>query len=84
MKKTLDSKQLQTQKPYLTQEQILQIHWIHNPKDKNAICIGKYKEYWVLSQNLGINSPVLVYNQDEWDAFIDGVKNKEFDDLTNT
>jgi hypothetical protein len=25
---------------------------------------------------------VLVYNEDEWDAFLDGAKNGEFDDAT--
>jgi hypothetical protein len=26
---------------------------------------------------------VLVYNEDEWDAFLDGAKNGEFDDATS-
>jgi len=81
MRQSQISKKLK--KPQLTQKQILEIQWMHTPKNKKAIHIGRYKQYWVVSQNLP-DSPVLVYDQNEWDAFIEGVKNKEFDDLLKT
>jgi hypothetical protein len=36
----------------------------------------------VRDTNLGEASPVLRYTAAEWRAFISGVKNREFDDLT--
>jgi hypothetical protein len=37
---------------------------------------------WVLMRQTGdIEGPVHVFNSDEWDAFVDGVKNGEFDDM---
>jgi hypothetical protein len=67
-------------KPLLNDKQIMNIQWIHAPKNRNAIRIGKYKDYWILNQQ-SPNSTLLVYTQREWDAFIEGVKGKEFDDL---
>lgn len=70
------------QKPHLTKVQVSNIHWLNNPKNKDAIRIGRYQEYWILSQNEP-DSSVLVYDQTEWDAFVDGVNKREFDDLAN-
>ena len=64
-------------KPLLTAKQIAKIQWV---KDAGEIRVGRYKEYWILSQKKE-NAPILVYDQMEWDAFVDGVIKHEFDDL---
>lgn len=66
-------------KPQLTKTQIENIQWLNTPK-KNAIKVGRYKEYWILSQNKK-DSPYLVYDQAEWDAFVDGVNKHKFDEI---
>jgi hypothetical protein len=77
MQQTL-SKQLK--KPQITQKHASKIQWLNNPRNKKAIRVGRYKEYWVVSQK-DPASPLLVYNQNEWDAFTKGVKDKKFDYL---
>lgn len=72
--------QKKTLKPQLTAKQLKAIQWLENPKEKDGIRVGRYKDYWILSQNQQ-GAPVLVYTQEEWDAFVDGVKKHEFDDL---
>ena len=67
-------------KPQLTSKQIKEIHWLEDPKDKGDIRVGRYNDYWILNQKKP-ESPILVYNQTEWDAFVSGVNNHEFDDL---
>ncbi len=67
-------------KPQLTQKQIAEIQWLNKPRKKDAIRVGRFKEYWILSQSKP-DTPVLVYDQAEWDAFVDGVEKHEFDDL---
>ena len=69
-------------KPQLTKEQIGEVQWLNKPRGKDAILVGKFKEFWVLSKK-GQESPILVYDQAEWDAFINGTKNHEFDNLVN-
>jgi len=68
-------------KSTLTKVQISKIHWLNAPKKKEAIRVGRFNEYWILSKNES-KSPILVYDQAEWDAFVSGVKKHEFDDLT--
>jgi len=67
-------------KPKLTKAQIRNIKWLNEPKGKDAVRVGRFQEYWILSQNEK-DSLVLVYNQVEWNSFIEGVKNHEFDFL---
>lgn len=67
-------------KPLLTKKQIAEIHWLNNLRKKDAIRVGKYKAYWILSKNEP-DSHILVYDQAEWTAFINGVNNHEFDDF---
>lgn len=66
--------------PQLTKKHIKEIHWLNKTKKKDAIRVGKFKEFWVLSQN-DPNSPLLVYDQAEWAAFVAGVKDHTFDNL---
>ena len=56
-------------KPLLTKAEIATIQWLNSPKKKDAIKVGRFQEYWVLSKN-ELDSPILVYDQMEWDAFI--------------
>lgn len=70
-----------SKKPQLTKAEIEKVQWLNNPKKKDAVRIGRFQKYWILSQN-DKASPYLVYDQTEWDAFISGVKEHEFDDLT--
>ena len=77
-------KQLQNSKlppkPHLSKKQIAKIQWLNASTDKNFLRVGRYKNFWVISKQHP-HAPVLIYNQNEWDAFIDGVKTHEFDDL---
>jgi len=67
-------------KPQLTKKQISEIQWLNKPRKKDAIRVGRFKKFWILSKNEP-DSPVLVYDQAEWDAFVGGVEKHEFDDL---
>jgi len=69
-------------KPQLTEAQIKEIQWLKEPKKKNEIKVGRFEQYWVLSKNV-VDSPILVYDQSEWDNFVAGVKDNVFDDLAN-
>lgn len=66
-------------KPRLTSKQREKIQWLTSSKAKGAIKVGRYKDYWILSQNA--SDLLLVYDQAEWDAFVSGVNNHEFDFL---
>jgi len=67
-------------KPQLTQKQIAEIQWLNKPRKKDAIRVGRFKEYWILSQSKP-DTPVLVYDQAQSSAFVGGVEKHEFDDL---
>jgi hypothetical protein len=70
----------QPQKPTINDNQIKEIQWLKSPKGQ-GLHVGKWKEYTVLSK-YKTKGPILVYNQAEWEAFLDGVNKGEFDDLT--
>lgn len=77
MRKT---KKVTVPKILTTKKQIAEIQWFNNPKKNDAIRVGKCNEFWILSQKAP-GSPILLYDQAEWDSFIDGVTNDEFDAL---
>lgn len=69
-------------KKYLSVDQIKEIRWLRVFKGRKNFRVGKFQNFWVLSQYKS-KGPFLLYDQEEWDAFIAGIKNHEFDDLIN-
>ena len=59
-------------------------HWRRSGTDEQAIEVAFVEalgQRWVLMRvTVDPQGRVLVYNQDEWEAFLDGAKNGEFDD----
>ena len=76
------TKKITVPKKLTTKKQIAEIQWLNNPKKNDAILVGKFNKFWILSQ-MAPGSPFLIYDQAEWDAFVAGVKDNEFDALIN-
>lgn len=75
------SKMSQQQKPIIKSDLIKEIQWFNNTKGP-GLYVGRYKEYIVLSKNK-THGPMLVYDHQEWKAFLSGVQNGEFDNFNN-
>lgn len=69
-----------SKKSTITPAQFKEITWLKSVKGQ-GVHVGEWHEYVVLSKTKNPKDVLLVYDHAEWDAFVKGVANREFDDL---
>jgi hypothetical protein len=47
----------------------------------NCVQVARLNEMIVIGDTKNPDGPVLLYTQDEWEAFINGVRHGDFDDI---
>jgi hypothetical protein len=50
-----------------------------SPKSRTCVAVARHKNHVYVTDTKNVEAPILCFSEDEWQAFLSGVKTGEFD-----